>query len=574
MKCVVLLAMILVAGPAALAAQGDTAVARAFDLERRGSFAAAAEGYRTILERDPTNLQALFGLERSLAPLNRVAEMTPLLGPVLATRPLPATYAVALRVWLAAGRGDSARRVVEQWARADADPRAPYREWGDLLLEQRDASAARKAYELGRSATGDTLTFAPELAQADVQTGAFDAAAVEWVRASRLYPGARTAAVAQLSQAPERSRAGVLKALEGAGGTGRTYAALLAAAWGDPTEVTRLISAGLPDGSEGMEILEDLAGRLRALQTRPARLALAQVIEKLAARSTGATAASLQLEGARAYSDAGDRASARRMLAALAADPRARQALGPGATRLLIGVLISEGDLDEAERELTQSKGDLSDDDAAALRRELVLGWARAGDLDRAQHLVTQDSSVETAAVQGRLFLYKGDLANARQALRWAGPFAGSRDEATDRTQLLALLQPIEAESLPALGAALWALDRGDTTNALAHLHPLADSLPAAKGGAELTFLIGRLQAARGDTGAGATFRRAVAAAMPATSPAAEYALAQWLVGAARRPEAIAALEHLILTWPAAAVVPEARRLLEQLRLAPSGATT
>ena len=574
MRRLVIFAAMLVIGPVSLAAQGDTAVARAFDLERRGSFAAAADGYRAILEHDPTDLQALFGLERALAPLNRVAEMTPLLAPVLAARPLPATYAVALRVWLAAGQGDSARQVVERWAHADADPRAPYREWGDLLLERRDASAARKAYELGRSATGDTLTFAPELAQADAQTGAFDAAAVEWVRASRLFPGARIAAVAQLSQAPERSRAGVLKALEGAGGTGRTYAALLAAAWGNPAEVTRLIDAGLPDGSEGVEILEDLAGRLRALQTRPARLALAQVIEKLAARSTGGTAASLQLEAARAYSDAGDRASARRMLTTLAADPRARQAFGPGAVRLLIGVLISEGDLDEAERELTQSKADLSADDAAALRRELVLGWARAGDLDRAQHLMTQDSSVETAAVQGRLFLYKGDLGNARRALRWAGPFAGTREEATDRTQLLALLQPIDAESLPALGAGLWALDRGDTTTALARLGPLADSLPAAKGGAELTFLMGRVQMARGDTAAGTTLRRAISAGVAATSPAAEYALAQWLTSTARRPEAIAALEHLILTWPAAAVVPEARRLLEQLRLPPSASTT
>lgn len=574
MRRSILLAAILLAGPAGLAAQGDTAVARAFDLERRGSFAAAADEYRAILGRDPTNLQALFGMERSLAPLDRVAEMAPLLAPVLAARPLPATYAVALRVWLAAGQGDSARRVVERWAETDADPRAPYREWGDLLLERRDPNGARKAYELGRSATGDTLTFAPELAQADAQTGAFDAAAVEWVRASRLYPGARTAAVAQLSQAPERSRAGVLKALESAGGTGRTYAALLAAAWGDPAEATRLINAGLPDGPEGTEILNDLAGRLRGLQTRPARLALAQVIEKLAARSSGATAASLQLEAARAYSDAGDRPSARRMLTALAADPRAREALGPGAVRLVIGVLISEGDLDEAERELTQSSTDLSADDGAALRRQLVLGWARAGDLVRAQRLMAQDSSVETAAVQGRLFLYRGDLGNARRAFRWAGPFAGTRDEATERTRLLALLQPIEADTLPELGAALWALDRGDTNGALARLGPLADSLPAAKGGAELAFLIGQVRAARGDTAAGTAFRRAVSAGVPATSPAAEYALAQWLAAGARRPEAIAALEHLILTWPAAAVVPEARRLLEQLRVPPSGSTT
>lgn len=574
MKRALTCALLLLVSAPALAAQGDSAIARAFDLERHGSFAAAADGYRAILERDPGNLQALFGLERSLAPLNRVAEMTPLLAPVLAARPLPATYAVALRVWLAAGMPDSARRVVETWARTDADPRAPYREWGDLLMEQRDANAARKAYELGRTTTGDTLAFAPELAQADVQTGAFDLAAIEWVRAARLFPGARTPAVTQLARAPERARAGVLKALESAGGTGRTFAALLAATWGNPAEAARLVDAGLPDGAEGTAILEDLVTRLQGLQTRPARLALARVIEKLAARSSGAAAASLQLEAARAYSDAGDRESARRMLTALAADPDARRALGPGAARMVIGVLISEGDLEEAERQLNQAGADLPTDDALALRRELALGWARAGDLDRAQRLVSPDSSVETAAIQGRLFLYKGDLANARRALRWAGPFAGSREEATDRTRILALLQPIDGDSLPALGAALWALDRGDTAGALARLGPLSDSLPAAKGGAELAFLMGQIEVARGDTSAVATLRRAVAAAVPATSPAAEYALARWLAGAARKHEAIAALEHLILTWPTAAVVPEARRLLEQLRLPPPASTT
>ncbi|HSC59561.1 MAG TPA: hypothetical protein VLC11_08355, partial [Gemmatimonadales bacterium] len=145
----------------------------------------------------------------------------------------------------------------------------------------------------------------------------------------------------------------------------------------------------------------------------------------------------------------------------------------------------------------------------------------------------------------------------------------------TERVRLLALLQPIEADTLPALGAGIWALDRGDTAAAVTTLAPLADSLPPAKGGAEIALLLGRVSVARGDTpGAERWLRRAVTDSVAATSPAAESALARFLAARGRRGEAIAALQHLILTWPTSAVVPEARRLLEQLLAPAPGAAT
>ena len=42
---------------------------RAFDLERRGDYAGAAQAYRTVLNANPSDVSALLGLERSLLPL-------------------------------------------------------------------------------------------------------------------------------------------------------------------------------------------------------------------------------------------------------------------------------------------------------------------------------------------------------------------------------------------------------------------------------------------------------------------------------------------------------------------------
>jgi hypothetical protein len=57
-----------------------------------------------------------------------------------------------------------------------------------------------------------------------------------------------------------------------------------------------------------------------------------------------------------------------------------------------------------------------------------------------------------------------------------------------------------------------------------------------------------------------------VAQAVPASSAAAEFALAELLVRTGKRDQAVIALEHLLVTWPTSAVVPQARRLLDVAR--------
>jgi hypothetical protein len=63
--------VLLLLVPGRLWAQGES-LTRAFDLERRGNFAQAADLYRSVLATKPGEVAALLGLERSLVPLNRL----------------------------------------------------------------------------------------------------------------------------------------------------------------------------------------------------------------------------------------------------------------------------------------------------------------------------------------------------------------------------------------------------------------------------------------------------------------------------------------------------------------------
>ena len=77
---------------------------------------------------------------------------------------------------------------------------------------------------------------------------------------------------------------------------------------------------------------------------------------------------------------------------------------------------------------------------------------------------------------------------------RAAGPFAGDREEATERTALLALLQPIEADTLPRAGARRCWRWRGRHRAAVRGPLAARRRLPSGKGGAEIRLLAGRLE--------------------------------------------------------------------------------
>jgi hypothetical protein len=563
--------VLLLAGiaPGALRAQ-DPGMSRAFELERRGSYAAAADAYRAVLAARPADAAALLGLERALLPIDRSSDILPQVRAALAAgQPSAPVYGVALRAWAAADEPDSMRAVAERWAAAAPGDEAPYREWGDAALGRRDRPGAVAAYLRGREQLHRPDALAAELAQVAVADGDYRGALREWLAAVRSVPGYRGTAASTLAQAPDSLRRDLLEQL----GHERDLPATrleadLRTRWGDPLGALNALETALPD--QRPAALEALHGLLDQLRTRPgrdARAAQGRALELIAERSAQSQQARFRLDAARAYTQAGERDAARRMLVGIADDRGAPPAVSAGASSTLVQVLIGEGKLDEAARRLAEHRSTMAGDEYAGLRRRLVLGYLLTGDLTRADSLLGADSTVDGLALAGRIRLYQGDLAGAVERFTAAGPFAGDRDEATERTTLLALLQPIEADTLPELGRALLQLAQGDTTRAIAGLDRVARGLPPARGAAEVRLLAGRLAAASARPGDAERLLRAAAVPdAPGTAPAAELALAELLLQQERAAEAVTQLEHLILTYPGSALVPQARRRLDEAR--------
>jgi len=564
-----LLAVAALLAPRVLLAQ-DAGMSRAFELERRGNYAEAAAAYRAVLAARPGDAAALLGLERALLPTGRSADILPQVGAALAANHSSAPiYGVALRAWTVAEQPDSMRAVAERWAAAAPGDETPYREWGAAALSRRDRPGAAAAYLRGREQLHRPDALAAELAQLAVADGDYDRALREWLSAIRRLPGYRVTAAGTLGTAPDSLRPDLLRQLDREHDlTARRLQADLRARWGDPLGALDALRAALPDDDKAaQEALRGLLDQLHGQAGRDALVAQGRTLELMADRSPDAGQARLRLEAARAYTAAGERDAARRMLTGIADDRSAPGTISAGASTTLVQVLIGEGKLDEAAKRLAEHRADTPGGEYAGLQRRLVLAYLQAGNVQRADSTLGRDSTVEGLALSGRIQLYRGDIAGAIERFKAAGPFAGDRDEATERTALLAMLQPIEADSLPELGQALLALAAGDTSRAVSGLDQVASNLPSAKGGAEIRLLAGRLAGASGKAADAERLLKAAAAPeAPGTAPAAELALGELLLRQRRAAEAVAQLEHLILTYPGSALVPQARRRLDEAR--------
>jgi hypothetical protein len=560
---------VLLVLPAAASSQ-QPGMTRAFDLERRGDYAGAAAAYRAVLAGKPADISALLGLERSLLTLNQSSDILPAVTAALQAAPASsAVYGIALRAWAAAEQPDSVRAVAERWARIAPTEEAPYREWGAAELSRQNRSGARAAYLRGRERLGRADAMAAELAQLALSESDYRAALREWLLAIRRLPGYRASAVGTLGQAPAAARPDLLRELgRESDFAARRLEADLRARWGDPLGAVRILMPSLPaDKVQSFATLRALLDQLRTLRTLAGKQAEGMVLEALAARSPDAQASRLRLEAAQAYTAAGDRAAARRMLGGLADDIATPQSVASDAATTLVTVLISEGKIDQAAKRLGELQPKLAADEYDALRRRIAMGWLKAGDLVRADSAVARDSSVEGLALSGRIHLYRGDLRGAAELFQAAGPYAGDRSEATQRTAMLALIQPLERDSMPELGSALLRLEQGDTVAAITGLEGAAAGLTPQEGRAELHLLAGRLASASGKTAdAERLLRVALHKDAPSTAPAAALALAELFLSSRRQSEAVTVLEDLILTYPKSALVPQARRKLDEAR--------
>ena len=554
------------------------AIGQGFELERAGQYEQAAAIYLAALRAEPTNLPALLGLERVLPPLSRLGELLPVAQRAAAASPAnTALRGVLLRTYVALNEPDSARAVALRWAAAAPRDEAPYREWAMALEDTHRHAAARDVLLAGRRALGRPGAFGIELAELSRLSGDWEGAAREWAGALEDAPVQLPNAASALAEAPEEQRERIARLLSA--GTPppltRRLAGELLLGWGQPLRAWGVfepsVAAPSADAAFALRRFADLAGTRSTPDARRVRaLALARYADL--APVPGGGAARARADAARAFIEAGDRPAARAVLERVARDSTAPPDAQRLAQRSVVEALIDGGQLDTAAQQLATNSR-LSAEDRASLRLRLARARIGAGALDRAESSLAGDSSVEALALQGWIALYRGRLRDAQALFRAAGPYAGDRSDATERTAMLALLQQTPLDSFPELGTALLTLVRGDSLHAVQALRLAAGRLGTGEGGGgrpDLLLLAGRV-AARLDTlqqrSALALFDEVVrTAGRGAAAPAAELEWARLLERRAQPAEAIQHLEHLILTYPGSAVVPEARRELERAK--------
>ena len=570
-----LLWFVLSAGPTGLAAQErsvleevQAARAEASELERRGAFAEAAAAYRQGLSLDPANATLLFGLERTLSRIGQVQDALPAVREAVVREPANELFrGLEFRIGARVGGPDSAAAIAARWMASVPTSVAPYREWARWLAQRGETDGALAVLGQGQTRFGPealAADAAPVLALAD----RWEESAVQWGIAVTGRTGLLTPASGSLGRAPESARDEVLVGLlDNAGAEGQWLAADLLALWNRATEGWAVLASALPSGGdEAARLVARYAERARVIGTDDARLAEGYALERLAQLTAGPAADQARLEAAEAFADAGNLTAAQRMLSQISsgADAGGRSA---AAMATFIRVLAESGQTRQAQDLFDDWQARLPATVSVDLRERLAWAWIDAGDLRRAENLVSSDSTIGAFAIQGWLALYRGDLRGATERLRAAGPFAQSRGMTTRSAEMLALLQRIQADELPELGRALLAAARGDTVGAIADLRRAAGAVPAAGGRADLLTLAGRWANQSGNAEAEALLLAALDSdAEGPAAPVAELELAMVYDGAGRHAEALARVEHLILTYPRSAVVPQARRLLDRLR--------
>jgi len=563
-------AALIAFGPRLAPAQS---VGAGFNLERQGNYAGAADAYRLTVASDPTNLSALLGLERVLPQIGRQGE---LLGLAQRAARMDSTNvdlrALLLRTYVALGEGDSADALVKRWAAASPTSEAPYREWAIALEDQSDLIGARRVLLLGRTKVGRPGVLAIELAELDERSADWEDAAREWALAVAADRRQSAAAASVLDRAPLEQRGAVIKVLtaEGAPAAARRVGATLLLGWHRPDQAWTAFAGTLdaPPVSETAYALREFADRAGAEPTRQGQRVRGLALDRFAALVPPELAVRARMDAAQAFLNARDVAEARPALAKVAGDSTAPAGIRIEAREAVARLEIESGALDSAAAMIAA----LGEAAGAGVREELSRALARAlvnaGALDRAEASLAGDSSVDAMATRGWIALYRGDLVTARRLFRDAGPYAGSREEVTDRVSTIALLYQVSDAKSARLGAGLLALARGDSAAALDTLLRAAAEVDSA-GRPVVRLLAGQVAAALGggrDSLAGALFASVVRSGGNSVAPAAELAWARLLVRQGDAAGAVTHLEHLVLTYPDSALVPEARRELDRAK--------
>lgn len=530
-------------------------VSKALELESAGKNREAVLAWRAVLASGAV-LPGVLGLERVFSMLGQEDSLLVVLDTLIPRLPREgALRSAQLRTLATVGLEEQAAAAFRAW-RDDA-PRdvAPYREYARVLLFNNRASAADTVLREAEAALGTTRALILEVAQMRAALGLWKDAASAWREAMRDQPYFESATIFSLTPTPAPQRDAVRAELAAADAPlGATQAlAFLEAAWGAPRSGWRVLSA-LPVSDTAVAIWREFADeseRLRAWTT--ARDALVAIH---GARPDAAVA----IRAATAALAADDAATTLRLARDAAARLDSTRALAE-ALPLELEALARMGRATEAVEVLRRAERVLGPDGARRYARTIAWAWIRAGDVAKARTALKDAPLEADDAVAGWLALFDGDLAAARAALRH------TETPGQDAVSALSLLNRTRETRAPSIGAAFLALARTDSAEAARRFEAAATALPDAA--PLLLALAARIETSRKDD------RRALAlwqrvAVEYAEAPEAPEAHLEWSRGLRRGGDVAGArqrLEHLILTYPKSALIHQARRELDALRV-------
>ncbi len=529
---------------------GDTLVMRALDLEDTKPREAAVL-YRRALE-GASMAPALLGLERVYTQLGTLDSLLPLLRIALREEPRSGVVrSVQLRTLTALQRDDELNNAFREWVRAAPGEAAPFKEYARILLEAGRSTGADSVLVLAARLVRDPRDFSAELAQVASAQRLWNEAARRWRETLIHTPQLHQAAIASLALATGAARDSVRTNLvaDPIWLPARRVLASLELHWLQPRAAWQAFAGAKADVetvAAWREFADEADARSMPVASREAWAAVYRKSQKPDDAMRAADAALASGEAATGL-----------QLAAEAQSAMAPQLGLRDAVPMRLRAMAALGRADDALALVDSVRPKIPAIQLQILERELMWAWLRTGDAERARPLVLRLDEDEATAM---LAVYDGDLTKARDALRNAD---GSN------TMLLlprAVLSRTTLPSSPALGAAFIAIAKRDTSAAAAKLLSTASEVGDA---APLVIaMAARLLAAKNDdAGAIPLWTRIVTDF--STSPEAPEGDLEWARAAIRARDggtAIARLEHLILTYPSSALVPQARRDLDAAR--------
>ena len=540
--------------PASARAQAQPGLPmRALELEQAGKWREALSAYRAALDESMT--ASILGIERVYDQLGKRDSILPLIDSLVTKRPRePMLRTVQLRTLAYLHRDEAAAAAFERWVLIAPRDAVPYREYARLLLDAGRSASADSVLQRAQRALGGTKDITVEMAQLRAATGLWELSAQSWREAMLTSPYLDQAAVFSLFPAPDSVRAAVRQVFRAPPlqVESRRALALLELRWSSAREGWIALRE-LPPSDDAAQAWTEFGDEAEASGAwLIARDAFAAALAHKPTRELAVRAANDALSGS-------DAASAVKLLEPYAAATDSESVRS--VLTLRVRALSALGRASDAEALITANAPRLDSLARVRLVRMAAWGWVRAGDLARARAAMgTTPMGEDEDRTMGWISLYEGDLKSARRILK--------RSSETDPDLLLALalLGRTKVDSAPAVGAAFLALARGDSADAATRLEAAAPQVPDA--GALMLNAAARIVAARhDDSTAIALWQRIVTD--HALAPEAAEAELEWARSLRRHGDSAAAvqrLEHMILTYPRSALVPQARRELDLAR--------